>query len=109
LGDLHRAIEEHSRAIAIRPDYALAFSNRAHAHLLRGECEQAVADCEQAFEFDSRLAMALVNRGHALQRMRDLARARASYEAALEMEPSPEVEAEALSGLQSLGAARAVT
>jgi hypothetical protein len=52
--------------------------------------------------------MALVNRGHALQRLRDLAGAGASYQAALEMEPSPEVEAEALSGLQSLDRSRAV-
>jgi Flp pilus assembly protein TadD len=108
LGDLDRAIEEHGRAIAIRPDYALAFSNRAHALLLRGECEEAVADCEHAFELDSRLAIALVNRGHALQRLRDLAGAGASYRAALEMEPSPEVEAEALSGLQTLDGSRAV-
>jgi hypothetical protein len=44
----------------------------------------------------------LVNRGHALHASGDIEAAAQSYRAALELEPSPEVQMEALRGLEAL-------
>ena len=62
---LKDAIHAFNRAIALKPDYAAAYSNRAAANGGLGRYEDAIADCDQAIRLDPDLAGAYINRGNA--------------------------------------------
>ena len=49
-------IEAYTRAVALKPDYAEAFYNKANAHFIEEEDERAIAYAEVAIQLDPRLA-----------------------------------------------------
>jgi tetratricopeptide (TPR) repeat protein len=88
----------------LRPKYAVAFSNRAYSHYLKGEHDLAIADATRAIALESRLAMAHANLGHALAAKGDAVMAAQSYRRALALNPDPAVAEETLEALQKLNA-----
>ena len=46
------AIQANSSAIALKPDFALAYVNRAAARVDKGEIEEGMQDCNRAIELD---------------------------------------------------------
>ena len=50
-----KTIEAYTRAVALKPDYAEAFYNKANAHFIEGEDEQAIAYAELAIELNPSL------------------------------------------------------
>jgi Flp pilus assembly protein TadD len=104
--ELDRAIEHFDRAIALHEGYANAYSNRSYARFRKGDYEQALADCEQALKVNPEFAPALVNRGHVLGALGRHRAAAESYQAALQTRINPELQEEALRGLESLAAER---
>lgn len=102
-GDYDAAIASYTRAIDIDTHYANAFSNRSFAYYRKGDAARALEDADRAIALDGRLAMAYVNRGHALTALGRTDDAEASYNDALEGNPSPSVRDEALRGLERIG------
>lgn len=50
--DKTRALEDYAKAVALRPDSALFHASKARAHIVHGEQEAAVAECEAALRLD---------------------------------------------------------
>src|SRR6266850_708111 len=50
--DLAGAITSYSKAIELRPDWALAYVRRCYVRWLQGDVDQAVADYDRAMELD---------------------------------------------------------
>jgi tetratricopeptide (TPR) repeat protein len=61
-GDFNGAIDDYNKAIAAKPDLALAYANRAFALLLLGRLEEAEKDLDRCFRFDSSLKTKLDRR-----------------------------------------------
>ena len=101
-GELDRAIAHFDRAIAVRSDYANAYSNRGYARFRKGDYHGAVADCDQALKLSPEFSAALVNRGHALGALGKYDAAVESYQGAIDMGLSPELEEEAWRALEAL-------
>eukprot|EP00538_Stauroneis_constricta_P006747 CAMPEP_0119553878 /NCGR_PEP_ID=MMETSP1352-20130426/6513_1 /TAXON_ID=265584 /ORGANISM="Stauroneis constricta, Strain CCMP1120" /LENGTH=415 /DNA_ID=CAMNT_0007600361 /DNA_START=58 /DNA_END=1305 /DNA_ORIENTATION=+ len=85
-GAYQTAIDEYSNAIALDPDFIIAYSNRSAAYLKNSEKSKALKDANKIIELDpafakghSRLAAAL----HALTRYRP---AKDAYEKVLELD-----------------------
>lgn len=82
-GRLDAAIADYDRAIAIYPNYPLAFNNRANARRDKGDLDGAIADYSAAIALDADYAAAYTNRGRIHEIRNEPRRARADYEAAL--------------------------
>jgi tetratricopeptide (TPR) repeat protein len=102
-GNLDAAIENYSRAIALRAKYPIAFANRAYGHYLKGDYERAIADATHAVALDPLLPMAHTNLGHARAGKGEVALAARSYRHALTLSPDREIEEETLAALEKLG------
>ena len=63
-GKFDEAILEYNKAIAIKPNYAEAYSKRGNAYSGKGNSEQAISDYTKAIEVDPKFAPAYNNRGH---------------------------------------------
>ncbi len=61
-GDIPGAIEEYSRAIELKPDFAEAYNNRAYAEWKSNENDAALADFSRAIELRPNYVNALTNR-----------------------------------------------
>ena len=64
-GELDKAIEDYTKAIALKPDYADAYYNRGIAYRLKGDYERAIEDYTKAIELDSHNADAYYRRSRA--------------------------------------------
>jgi len=61
-GNYDAAIQSNSAAIALKPDLALAYVNRAAARVDKGEIEEGILDCNRAIELDPQNVRALCGR-----------------------------------------------
>jgi tetratricopeptide (TPR) repeat protein len=96
LGKLKEAEASYSEAIALKPDYAEAYSNLGNTLNEQGRSEEAVARFRQAIEIKSDYAEAHFNLGNTLRELRRLNEAEASYSEAIALKPD---YAEALNNL----------
>ncbi len=94
---LKQAVEFFRGAIARDPDYALAYSGLADAHLLLGSYNhipwreaiaEARAAADRALELDPTLAEAHASRGQVLRSVLDWVGEEAAYRRAIELNPS---------------------
>jgi PQQ-dependent catabolism-associated CXXCW motif protein len=67
LGDNDNAMKDFSKAIAIRPNYALAFANRGYIQRSRKKLDEAIADTSAAIKLNPKLAWAYENRAFAYE------------------------------------------
>ncbi len=85
---LEMAVELIGRAIALKPDYAEAYSDCAIALRKLGRSAQALASYNKAIALKPNFAMALNNRANALLDLKRPAEALASCERAIAVEPN---------------------
>jgi lipoprotein NlpI len=62
-GAYDQAIADHSKAIALKPDFGQAYYNRGNAYLHEGVYQQAIADYSEAIALDADSDHALWGRG----------------------------------------------
>ena len=84
-GSLEKGIEQFDNAIAVRPDSALAYGNRAHAFVLLGRYEQALQDLDKAIELDPDYAGAFLKRAGVLAKLGQGDRGRADLTMACDL------------------------
>ena len=87
-GELRGAIECYERAIAIAPNYAIAYSNLGVVKQQIGLLPEAIAYYRQALAIDPNLAEILSNLGSALADAGETAEAIAVYDRALTLNPN---------------------
>ena len=80
--DWSEAIRTASEAIAIQPDYADAYNNRAWGYYEKGLLDESIEDCNKALQIDANHFFALNNRGRAFQKKGDIPSALKDYDAA---------------------------
>jgi len=85
-GDLERAIEEFSTAIALIPTYGYGYSGRGNAQYQIGEYQKAIADFDQSIILDPRLASALKRRGLAYRQLEEFESAKQDIDAACSLD-----------------------
>src|SRR3954470_12114946 len=61
-GDLDGALADYTKAIELKPDFAVAYSNRSLVRLARKDVTGALADLETAISLSPNVAEAYVNR-----------------------------------------------
>lgn len=83
--DYDKAIEAFSKAIALKPDYAYAYTNRGLAYHNKGQYDRAIEDYNKAIALDPNDAEAYNNRGVAYAGKRDMERAISDYKKACDM------------------------
>ena len=76
------------KAIALQPDFAEAYVNRANAKMRLGRHEEAVADCDRAIALQPNLVEAYLNRGSANGRMGGHEEAVADCDRAIALQPN---------------------
>ncbi|XP_068175955.1 small glutamine-rich tetratricopeptide repeat-containing protein alpha [Antennarius striatus] len=81
------AVEFYSKAIAINPDNAVYYCNRAAAYSKLGNYAGAVQDCEQAIGIDPNYSKAYGRMGLALASLNKHTEAVGYYKKALELDP----------------------
>jgi tetratricopeptide (TPR) repeat protein len=74
--------------VAIKPNYAWAFSNRGTAYANLGQFDMALADYSRALEINPDEASDYLNRGLTYQSLGREAQARADLEKARQLDPS---------------------
>ena len=106
-GSYDQALADLSQAIALQPDYALAFSNRGHVLLHQGLYDQALADANKAVTFadnDNKLGTSTLfeYRAEIYEKLGQRDNAIADYRKALSLVPA--LHQDAKDGLARLGA-----
>lgn len=86
-GNYDEAIADHTRAIDIDPQSAVAFSNRCFDFVHKMEPDRAIADCNKAIELNPKFSVAYFNRGMAFERKRAYDQAIADHSKAIEINP----------------------
>jgi len=87
IGDNEQAIADYDQAIALKPDYALAYYNRGIAYRQKGDLDHAIADYDRAIALEPDYTDAYVSRGIAYRQKGDLDHAIADYDQAIALEP----------------------
>jgi tetratricopeptide (TPR) repeat protein len=87
-GDLKGALAEYSQAIAIDPNYALAYNNRGLVRYDLGDKRAALADYNQAIRINRKYAEAYNNRGVVRYDLGDKQAALADYNQAIGINPN---------------------
>ncbi len=88
LGQPARAVADLTRAIELRPDFAMAWAQRAMLLSAAGSNEAALQDLAQAIELDPEVALFYFNRASIHVGLDDLLAARADLYRALELDPN---------------------
>jgi tetratricopeptide (TPR) repeat protein len=81
----HRAIADYGAAIALNPNYAEAFYNRALAYRRKGDIDHALADYDRSIGLDAGNPAAFNNRGDALMQRGRYERALEDFDRAIEL------------------------
>jgi tetratricopeptide (TPR) repeat protein len=84
-GDWDAAIAAASGAIALDPQNAVAFTNRAGAYTNKGKLKEAMQDCNSAIRINPYFPLAYNNRGDALELSGQLSQAKLDYEMSCNM------------------------
>ncbi|MBM4327185.1 MAG: tetratricopeptide repeat protein [Deltaproteobacteria bacterium] len=87
LGRFDQALQDYTRALEIRPDYASALNNRGVLHLERGECRRAVEDLTLALNHGELGGKIYTNRGLAYVCIGERAKAKEDYRRAFSARP----------------------
>ena len=82
------AIEEYSRAIELKPDYAPIYSIRGYAYRIKGDFEDAIKDYNKLIELKPDNADAYCDRGIAYSKKGKFARAIQDFNKAIELKPN---------------------
>jgi len=93
--EYEKALADYDRAIELNPEAAIVFSARGDVNVEVGDCTAAAADYQQAMELDAKLPSAHFGYAFMLatcydSKVRDPAKAIASAEKALELNPKNE-------------------
>jgi tetratricopeptide (TPR) repeat protein len=82
--DYDRAIEDFNRAMPYQPSYKqLAYGNRANAYAMKGDTDKAIDSYSVAISLDKNYSAAYTGRGLLYEKIGELDKARADYNAAL--------------------------
>jgi len=83
-----KAVDFLTKALEIKPDYALAHSNRGLALKELQRLEEALASYDKAIQISPNYAEAYSNRGNVLKELQRLEESLASYDKAIEINPN---------------------
>ena len=86
-GEPDLAIEDFTKAIELKPDYAFAYNNRGAVYRDKGEYEQAIEDCSKAIQLKPDYAEPYSNRGAAYRNKGNYDRAIKDYDTAIKLKP----------------------
>ena len=95
------AISDYTLAISLAPNAPLAYYNRAWAHYLAGDANDALTDINRAVDLDGHSASAFSTRGLIRERLGDTTGAVGDFRQALKLDPSFQQPAEALQRLNA--------
>ncbi len=84
--DEARDFADYDRVIALRPDFASAYVNRAILWYERGDYPRAIADCDAAIRLQPKLAEAWNNRSLGWYRSGRYERAKADFDQTIKLE-----------------------
>ena len=86
-GEFDLAIEDFTKAIELKPDYAIAYNNRGSVYRSKGEHDLAIEDCNKAIQLKSDYAEPYSNRGAAYRNKGNYERAIRDYDMAIKLKP----------------------
>ena len=84
-GEYDLAIEDFTKAIELKRDYAFAYNNRGAVYRSKGEHDLAIEDCNKAIQLKSDYAEPYSNRGSAYRNKGDYDRAIEDYNKAIQL------------------------
>ena len=84
-GEYDLAIKYFTKAIELKPDYALAYNNRGAVYRSKGEHDLAIEDCNEAIRLKHDYAEPYSNRGAAYRNKGDYDRAIKDYDMAIRL------------------------
>jgi tetratricopeptide (TPR) repeat protein len=87
LGNYEQAIEDHNTTLTLKPDFASAYQNRAHAQRMLGNLSAAIQDYSCSLDLLPNTAIIYWERGLTYQQLGDLTAALADYTRFLEYQP----------------------
>ncbi|MGD0999602.1 MAG: tetratricopeptide repeat protein [Candidatus Brocadiia bacterium] len=87
-GDDEEAVEDFSRAIALKPNFAQALSNRGGVYAILGKLDLAMDDCNRAVALLPKVARVRINRGNIFFQTHRLSEAIADYDEAIRLNPN---------------------
>ncbi|MDE0017857.1 MAG: tetratricopeptide repeat protein [Candidatus Poribacteria bacterium] len=87
-GEYDLAIEDFTKAIELKPDYAIAYNNRGAVYRSKGEYDKTIDDCNKAIQLKSNYAEPYSNRGAAYRNKGDYERAIEDYNKAIQLKPN---------------------
>ena len=87
-GEYDLAIKDFTKAIELKPDYAIAYNNRAAVYRSKGKHDLAIEDCNKAIQLKSDYAEPYSNRGAAYRNKGDYDRAIRDYDRAIKLKPN---------------------
>ena len=93
LKDASGAIEDFTRALALRPDDVEVLVNRGNAYVITRDFKAAVGDFTGALEFEPGLGLVWFNRGLARSRLGDVTEAQEDWKQAFALAKDPAVRA----------------
>ena len=94
-GDYPSAIKHYNEAIKRNPEDAKIYSNRAACYQKLAEFHLALKDCEECIRLEPNFVKGHIRKGMALLAMKDLTKATAAFQKALDLDPKSQ---EALDG-----------
>ena len=86
-GEYDHAIEDYTKAVNLKPNYAEAYSNRGDAYGKKGDYDHAIEDCNKAIQLKPNLAEAYLNRGVAYGKKGDYDHAIEDYNRVIQLKP----------------------
>ena len=87
-GEYDLAVKYFTKAIELKPDYAIAYNNRGAVYRSKGEHDLAIEDCDKAIQLKSDYAEPYSNRGSTYRNKGDYNRAIEDYDIAIKLKPS---------------------
>ena len=86
--ELDLAIKDFTKAIKLKPNFALAYNNRGAVYRSQGKYDLAIEDCNKAIQLKSDYAEPYSNRGAAYRNKGDYKRAIEDYNKAIQLKPN---------------------
>lgn len=80
-----KSVEHYTEALVLKPDFAIAYSNRGVTYLQKGEFDKAIQNYDKAIELKPDFAGAYCNRGEAWMHLREWDKAEADITIAKNM------------------------
>jgi tetratricopeptide (TPR) repeat protein len=90
-GDYNGALRDYNRAIAMNPQYAFAYNNRANLRFQQKDLRGALTDYNRAIALKPNLALAYSNRGNIKAEFKDTKGALADYNRAISLDPKDDL------------------